>query len=193
MTRTSFLLTTLSILFAQFAFAQGWKPGQKVPSEAQVFGAPLSPEADAYLTECNVQFNEKQEKLHRDWLRTYSRYDVDFPKGVLKITRADAIVTFDIQLVGSARGKDRTWEWAWNNPGIPKAMSEASAKAREAGNKYQLPYLMRGMVPLRDAESFPWFLSGVALRNSSAVGVYRGASGDMQYFFLLFNPRESKL
>ncbi len=48
-----------------------------VPELEAMFPAPLSDEADAFLTSCNTEFNQKQKAFEETWLADYTRYDID--------------------------------------------------------------------------------------------------------------------
>jgi hypothetical protein len=185
------LLAALKLTSAQSAPAQSWKPGDPVPSPGQIFGGGLSTEADAFLEASNVEFNHKQAALHAEWLNDQKRFDIDMGKGLLRVQRATSSVLFDIQLAGSHGKRDGTWEWAWNNPNVPPALSAASAKARTLGEGYGLRYATSGKVPVPDPH-FPWFLSALVVKASGALGVFAAPGGDIDYYFVLFNPRRAE-
>jgi len=185
------VLAAVTLSSTSSANAQSGKPSDSAPSSEQVFGGTLSPEADSFLTASNLEFNAKQAALHSEWLVSQKRYDIDMEKGVLRIQRATSTVEFDVQLAGSHSRRDKTWEWGWNNPNVPAALSAASAKARKLGEQYSLRYATSGLVPIASAQ-LPWFLSSLALKAGEGVGVFIAPSGDIDYYFVLFRPRTTE-
>jgi len=153
----------------------------------------LSPEADAFLTASNTEFNEKQKNLHERYLAGQKRYDIDLESGVLAVTREQDKVDFDVKLLGSCRGRDNSWEWAWNNPNADQSQVFPRSILKPLADKYQLRYLAEGAVKLPNSK-FPWYLGGIALKISpDAIGIYEATDGDMRYFFVLYRPRTSAL
>lgn len=181
------LLAALALSSAPTAQAQSWKPGDPMPSPKQIFGGTLSADAETFLTASNAEFNDKQAALHADWLKDQKRFDIDMEKGVLRVQRATSTVLFDVQFAGSHSKRGSTWEWGWNNPNVPPALSAASSKARSLGERYALRYATSGMVPVPDPR-FPWFLSSLVLKASGGVGVFSAPAGDFDYYFVLFRP-----
>lgn len=184
------LLAMLTFSTASTAQSQSWKPGDPIPSASQIFGGALSPEADDFLTKSNVEFNDKQAALHSEWLEDQERFDIDMQKGLLRVQRSTSTVYFDVQFAGSHSKRGNTWEWAWNNPNVPPALSAAASKARAIGERFALRYATSGMVPVPDAR-IPWFLSALVAKASGAVGVFCAPAGDFDYYFVLFNPRKA--
>ena len=160
-----------------------------VPEAEEVFGTPLSDEADKFLTECNVGFNEKQQALTDTWLRDYDRYDVDLERGLLWISRnGRTTVELDVSVIGSGRPSRKTWEWAWNNPNVEQPLALPRSLFAAMSAKYGLKYLEFGMVPVPN-EDFGWYLSGIALRLAGGEGVYKADGDDYEVYLLLRNPR----
>jgi hypothetical protein len=185
------LLSMLALASASSAQSQAWKPGDPIPSAKEILGGSLTPESDQFLTASNAEFNHKQLALHTEWLRDQKRFDIDMQKALLRVQRSTSAVYCDVQFVGSHQKRGNTWEWAWNNPNVPQALTAASQKARAIGERYQLRYATSGMVPVPDAR-FPWFLSGIVAKASGAVGVFSAPAGDLDYYFVLFNPRTTE-
>jgi len=160
-----------------------------VPDAAEVFGTPLSREADEFLTECNVGFNDKQAALENNWLRDTDRYDVDLERGLLWFSRnGRAVVEFDVSDIGSVRPSTQTWEWAWNNTNVEQQMAVPRSVFAPTAAEYGLKYLEYGMVPVPNTD-FGWYLSGIALRLAGGVGVYKADGEDIEMYLLLRNPR----
>jgi hypothetical protein len=164
--------------------------GQSEFADSSLFSAPLSPEADAFLTTCNEEYNQKQEELHKRYLGDVERTDADLKRGIVTFRKKSGrILEFDMQAVGSVSRSDQTWEWAWNNPNVDAELSRASAEVKAVGEKYGIRYLTEGFVPVPD-KAFPAYLSGIALKTSGAVGVYSAEYGDLELYWLLSNPHE---
>ena len=174
------------------ASSLGLSAGQSqvvVPDAVEVFGTPLSKEADEFLTECNVGFNDKQKALTDTWLRDYDRYDVDLERGLLWVSRdGRPAFEFDVSVIGSVRPSSQTWEWAWNNPNVERQLAVSRSVFAPTAANYGLKYLEFGMVPIPNAE-FGWYLSGIALRLAGGEGVYKADGEDYEVYLLLRNPR----
>ncbi len=161
---------------------------RQVPDADLVFGSTLSEAADAFLTASNVEFNLKQARFHEKWLANYERYDIDTHEGRLILTCGDSQIVFDAQSLGSVCKSNSTWQWAWHNPNVPEHISRASAELKPVGAKYGLPYLQDGIIPVPN-ERFPPFLGGIAMKVTQMEGLFVANSEDMDYYFLLANPR----
>jgi hypothetical protein len=159
------------------------------PAE-EIFSTFLSEEDDDSLFVCNAEFNEKQEQLHNRWLADGERYDVDFARGVLRITRRSGPpVLFDVTMVGSHDRAGRSWEWAWNNPNVVASLALPESALAETGRDFNLKYLVTGFIPV-PMDSFPWYLCGTAMKATGALCAYVASDRDMDYYMLLDNPRE---
>jgi Family of unknown function (DUF6882) len=159
----------------------------------KLYGAPLSEEADEFLTACSTERSEKQYALHQQWLADYDRYDVDLHRGILRFSSADrASLVFDVEAVGSSEASANTCVWAWNDPKVNQAVAVPRELLVEIGHKYGLKYLLSGLIaaptPLILRE-FSSFLSGIGLRIRDALGVYEAKHDRGSIFLLLRNPR----
>lgn len=161
---------------------------KQAPDADLIFGAPLSEAADAFLTASNVEFNRKQSQFHEKWLADYDRYDIDTQGCRLTLTRGPSRILFDTQSLGSVCKSDSTWQWSWHNPNVPERASHATAELKTVGEKYGLPYLQKGIIPVPN-ERFPAFLGGIALKVTQMEGLFVAVEGDMEYYFLLSNPQ----
>ena len=155
----------------------------------EVFGTPLSREADEFLTECNVGFNDKQKIMADTWLRDHDRYDIDLERGRFWTSRdGRAVFECNLSVVGSVRPSTRTWEWAWNNPSVERPLSIPRSVFAPTAAKYGLKYLEVGVVPVPNA-TFGWYLSGIALHLVGGEGVYKAEGEDFEVYLLLRDPR----
>jgi hypothetical protein len=162
-----------------------------VPEPYEVFGTPLSQEADEFLASCNTAFNERQALLSEKWLRDFDRYDFDLERGVLWLSKdGKKTVEFNVSEVGSIRTSSQTWEWAWNNPNANPKLAVPRSVFQSTGSKFGLKYLEAGMLPVPN-DQFGWYLSGIALRLAGGDGVYKAEGEGYEVYLLLRNPRPS--
>jgi hypothetical protein len=189
------LSAILNRLGATFASALGLfsSPSQtSVPKSHEVFGTPLSKEADEFLTTCNTSFNEKQKRLGETWINNFDRYDVDLQNGVLWFSKEGRkTVEFDVAVVGSIQPSGRTWEWAWNNPNVESALAVPQSVFEATSQRFGLKYLSFGTVPV-PRKQFGWYLSGIALQLAGGEGVYMAEGKSVEIYMLLRNPRRGE-
>jgi len=163
-----------------------------VPKAEDVFAAPLSEEADAFLVTCNTAFNEKQKRLGETWINNFDRYDVDLTNGLLWFSKEGRkTAEFDVAVVGSIQPSSRTWEWAWNNPNVEAALAVPQSVFEDTSQRFGLKYLSFGTVPV-PGEKFGWFLSGIALQLAGGEGVYMAEGKGVEVYMLLRNPRRGE-
>jgi len=183
-------LVVIALSYGAFRALSGRHRRPGVPRTRATSEAPLSAAAERFLARAREEYNAKQPRFDDRWLKDCDRYDIDTHAGELVLKRGDTRTVFDAQLLGSVCKTDSTWEWAWNNPNVPERVSRASAALKEVGAKYDLPYLQQGTVPVPD-EEFPWLLGAIALKVTRMEGIFRAPSGEMEYYFLLANPRQT--
>ncbi len=158
----------------------------ELQQEANEYG--VSEEVAEFLVAARNEYNFKQQSFHEKWLSNYDRYDIDTPAGQLVLTKGDTLTVFDVQTMGSVCKTDSTWQWAWDNPNVPEYASRATSELKAVGAKYGLGYLQEGNFPLMN-ESTPWFLGGFALKVSKMDAIFVARAGEMEYYFLIANPR----
>lgn len=161
---------------------------RQVLDTAKFLKEPLTDEADAFLTDADT-YVFQQRRFQETWLKDYDRYDIDTHGGQLLLTRGESRTAFDLQSLGSFCKSDSTWQWAWANPNIPEPMSRASAKLKPVGTQFGLKYLEEGTISIPD-ERFPQYLGCIALKVTQLDGIFWAPSGDMEFYFLISNPRE---
>jgi hypothetical protein len=154
--------------------------------EADDYG--VSEEVAEFLVAARDEYNLKQGSFHKKWLSNYDRYDIDTPALQLVLTKGDMLTVFDVQSMGSVCKTDSTWQWAWDNPNVPEYASRATSELKAVGAKYRLGYLQEGHFPLMN-ELTPWFLGGFALKVSKMDAIFVAQAGEMEYYFLIANPR----
>jgi hypothetical protein len=174
--------------------AQGqvyWKGGEPVPKHEDIYGTDLSEEGDKWLTDSGENYNEKWRKFRDGPMKNMKSYRADFEGGKFYLNTKDGkCMEYELQIVGSEGIKDRSWEWAWNNPGISDALSTASRRLIPIGEKYNLKYVTHGRIPLA-YDKMAMFLGGMALKvNPEAVTAFRLPydNGKMAFYVLLYGP-----
>ena len=178
------LLSGLSSLF-------GGGDACRMPSEKEIFGTELTPEADAFLTACNTEFNEKQRRFAERWMADSTGYHVDFQRGAYKLQLINGeSVAFGATLAGSVDPSDRSWEWAWNNPQATPSAVLGQPVLAPIGRQYDLRYLTSGFVPVPSPD-FPWYLCGIAMKITGALAAQVAEEGGMEYYLLLDAPAEA--
>jgi hypothetical protein len=152
--------------------------------------APLTPEQDAFLASCTREYNEKLEKLNRDWsFSNYKTWGFDQLSGIFFLELHDGSrVEADGQVIGSYKPAQKSWEWAWNNPNVEEAMKRDVQAVRTFGETEKIEYLRKGVIPAPN-KLFPMYLSGIAIKILGAEGVYAGNAGAIQVFISLKNLR----
>ncbi len=161
-----------------------------MPPPEEMFDTPLSAAADRFLTACSTELNLKQQRLADQWLGDSLSYDIDFERGLLQLCyeqRPPAL--FDAMLVGSHYHPRGSWEWAWNNPNAAASPVLPKSALAAVGETHNLKYLLSGFVPV-PSDDFPWYLCGIALEVTGALGAFLASNGDFDYYLLLDNPRE---
>ena len=92
-------------------------------------------------------------------------------------------VVADLCCVGSASAHDRTFLWAWANPGIPERARRGVGRVREFGERHGLPMLTTPEWSGGEPEGKE--MVAVAARILDAEGVWIERSGDVTLFFTL--------
>lgn len=154
--------------------------------------APLTPEQDAFLASCTQEYNEKLERLNREWgFADHKNWGFDQTSGVFELERNDGVkVQADGQIIGSYSSTGDSWEWAWNNPHVEAPMKRDVELVRAFGEKEKIEYLCRGMVPAPD-KLFGMYLSGIAAKVIGSEGVFAGDAGPILVFLSLKNLRKA--
>ncbi|MES2899554.1 MAG: hypothetical protein V4723_07485 [Pseudomonadota bacterium] len=150
--------------------------------------APLTLEANKLLAEAVAQFDGKQQRIRDEW-RTDSYVRSEFNPGdaSLRLDFADGRwLRGDAQLIGTFCASDNTFEWAWNNPRFPSHITRDSLRVRNKGEELGLAYLRKGMIPIKD-ETFLSYLCAIALKVTSAEGIFRTGGDDVHIFFAVRN------
>jgi hypothetical protein len=152
----------------------------------------LTPEQDAFFAACTREYNEKLERLNRDWnFSNFKRWGFDQLSGIFFLELHDGSrVEADGQVIGSYFPAKNSWEWAWNNPNVGEGMKRDVQLVRAFGEKENIGYLRTGFVPVPNKLA-AIYLSAVAVKILGAEGVYAGTAGALQVFISLKNLRRA--
>ncbi|HEY3914916.1 MAG TPA: hypothetical protein VGN61_10565 [Verrucomicrobiae bacterium] len=147
---------------------------------------PLTSEQDAFLATCTREYNEKLQKLNRDWnFSNYKTWGFDQMTGLFFLQLHDGSkVEADGQIIGSYVASRNSWEWAWNNPQVEEPMKRDVQLVRAFGEKEKIEYLSKGMVPAPD-KLFSIYLAGIAIKIMGAEGLFAGNAGPVLVFISL--------
>jgi hypothetical protein len=150
----------------------------------------LSAEASTFLDAAIEEFNQKMEALDLEWhFKETERWDFDQDSGVFTLRLPSGkTVLADAHTVGSFCERDRSWEWAWNNPNCTAKARKACSAVKAWGEKHGIVYLTDGVLSLPDAE-FASFLTAIGIKILGAEGAYYAQDGDMTYVIALRNLR----
>jgi hypothetical protein len=85
--------------------------------------------------------------------------------------------TYRAQILGTESAESKTWLWAWANPSIPTALTEASLQLREIGTSASIAELTRARLPADD--DLPLKLATIALGRQARGAAYRGVGGPL--------------
>ena len=153
----------------------------------------LTPEQDAFLGAATAEYNQKLDRLNREWgFADYKRWDFDQYSGILRLSMKDGSkVEADAQAIGSYWAKRESWEWSWNNPHVEDALKDDARQVREFGKRQAIEYLVEPMVPVPD-EKVPMYLSAVAMKVIGSDGVFAGRAGEIIVYLSLKNLRRKQ-
>jgi hypothetical protein len=132
----------------------------------------LTPEMDAFLESACVEYTAKSDRFRQEMgLGGSGSFEADLTRGVVEFHHPDgAVVRCDVQILGSWRREDGSFEWAWNNPHLAAELTVDAARARDFGREKGLVYLANGFVPAPQAH-FAAYYGAVAgkIVNARAV------------------------
>jgi hypothetical protein len=155
--------------------------------------APLSPEAEKYLTEAVAEFNTKQEALRRGWrFGSYSNLEYDEKNGVLKLSFNDGSeLQADGQLLGTYSPTNRTFEWAWNDQKYNALITQASKQVKNLGKHLGIAHLHVGTVPVPSEDMLSYYVAMGAKATESA-GIITTNKGEVEMVIAVMNPQWTK-
>ncbi len=81
------------------------------------------------------------------------------------------------------------WEWGWNNPNVAYKLAKDSQHVRELGEQLGIDYLQVGVISV-PSEDFVSYLSAIATKATTSIGVFRSNVGLVDVVLLLKNPRK---
>ena len=154
---------------------------------------PLTPEAEQFLADAVAEFKTKQDALQRDWgIGSGGRSGYDQETGILTLHLPDGTEAHaDGQMLGSYQASDQTWEWAWNNPHVERAVARDSELVRDLGRRLGIAYLQVGKIPAPTPDAGAYF-SSIGVKATASDGAYRMNAGKLEVAILLKNVRKVK-
>ena len=163
---------------------------KNLPEKQLDFDAPLSKEADTFLSAAVTDFNSKQDALERNWqLSLFSQWEFDPVNSSISFHFDDGRkLSGDGQLIGTLCLKDDTFEWAWNNPRFPVESIRDSQSVKDMGRRLGITYLQAGMIPVPN-DQFLSYLCAIFLKITNSVGMFRGGGDEVQPIIALKNLR----
>jgi hypothetical protein len=114
----------------------------------------LTPEMDEFLKAACEEYTAKSEHFrHEMGLDGEGSFHADLSRGIVEFHHSSgAVVSCDVQILGSWRKEDGSFEWAWNNPNVVAELTVDAARARDFGREKGLVYLANGFVPAPQAQ-----------------------------------------
>ncbi len=130
---------------------------------------------------------KQQEACAQTWgLGQCERWDANLEQGWIRFVHPDGrVITAPVQVVGSYRGADSSWEWAWYNPSVEPSLAEHARLARDYAAEFDLKKFSSPVLKCTEADA--WQFAAVACLAGNADGVYRAPFGDI-LVFLTFGP-----
>ena len=119
------------------------------------------------------------------------RWDLDASAEKMVFTFADKIVEAPVQIAGSFDSRSETWQWAWSNASIPRALALHAEYVRAFGKEKGIARLTERKWPATEEQA--WEMAALANHLNGTEGVYRGPSGTVQIFFTLGKPETLQL
>lgn len=153
----------------------------------------LSPETDAFLGAASREHNEKNESLIKNWgFDSYQEWGFDQETLVFFLNlKNGSRVEAKGQIYGSWSKREKTWEWAWNNPHAEEGAQRDSKRIREYGKKEKLEYLTHGIV-LCPTILFATYFASIGEKICEAQGVFPGKMGELSIFIGLSDLKNKK-
>ena len=151
----------------------------------------LTVEADRWLAAACDEFDAKQARLEREWLRQFERWEFNPTTGVLTLFHPDGSRSLaTAEILGSCSPEQKTWEWAWNNPDLPAQFAQKGLIVQEVAKDLGLDYLAHGILPIidHDPEVLSSYLCSIGVKAADAAGVFRGGDERLPVYFLVFDP-----
>lgn len=148
---------------------------------------PLAEAGKLMLAASFSHLQERQDACTAAWgFGACKRWDADLEQGTIRFVNADDwVITAPVQVVGSYRKTDSSWEWAWNNPSVKPRLADLARLTRDYAAEFKLKQFESPT--LRCTEADGWQFAAVASLVGNVDGVYRAPFGDI-LVFLTFGP-----
>lgn len=129
---------------------------------------------------------------NRDWQSRFTLraqpYRFDLDAATLTFDRGSDLVVADLTVIGTTSRSEGTFLWSWANESLPVAATALATRVRVFGDENDLPLLTRPEWPAAHPEGLE--MLAVAARILDAEGTFVHESGEVTYYFALFDFRE---
>lgn len=148
-------------------------------------------EFQAFLDDCFSSLEVKQDDLIKIYgFSTFDKFEFDLEQEEIYFFRDGKIdVVANIIPIGSFNPQSGFWMWGWANEAFPETLRQKSNALKTLEQK--TGFEMFGNEMCEIDEDMAWEIAAMALDTLSQEGVYRGPSGNTQYFYSLSNVRRA--
>ena len=142
-------------------------------------------EFQEFIDDCFSSLEAKQDELIKNYgFGTFDKYEFDFEQEEIYFIRGDKIdVVANIVPIGSFNLQSNSWMWGWANEAFPECLRQKSNVLKTL--KQKTGFEMFGNEVCEIDEDMTWEIAAMALDTLRQEGVYRGPSGNTQYFYSL--------
>ena len=129
---------------------------------------------------------EKNESLKQKYrLSGYERYDYDVDAGIITFSNQGvALVTAEIQIVGTTSERSGNWLWSWANDWWPKSAVSAAEVTRQFGVDNEIEELSTEYLYDDSPVNLGWEMAAVTAKVVGAMGAYRPPTDNGHIFFV---------
>src|SRR5262249_14465949 len=117
---------------------------KKSKKSDESFDQELSPEAEKFIEEAGVEYEQKKQALEEgEWrLCSCAEWGFDMDAGIVSVRFEDGSEwQAEGQLLGTFNPAGMSFQWAWDNPHISEHLSRDSRLVKEIGERFGLYYL----------------------------------------------------
>ena len=129
---------------------------------------------------------------NRDWQSRSSLraqpYRFDLDSATLTFDRGSDLVVADLTVIGTTSRSEATFLWSWANESLPAIATTLASRVRAFGETNHLPLLTRSEWPGARPEGLE--MLAISARILDAEGAFVHESGDVTFYFALFDFRE---
>lgn len=191
-TRVTPLMRALFLLLA--LLFPGISAAQNPSSAEEVFGKPVSAEAQVWIDDAVGSYNTAMAALRRDWLSNTSSARTELKRRQVIFESEGGRLIFDAKMIGTYRRRDEKWlwVWGWSNPFVASNFRLPSSKLVEVGASLDIPFLTTEKF-FALSPDLPFLIGAAVLKTNGGVGIHRVRVDNMvepfDVYYLLSNPR----